>query len=104
MGAKEFLMPGIKKTVVFAVIYFILMPLLFCINAELGCSQVSWAGCSCPAALNVISLYPAEYFAMITLGLFSFSGAYFALLWFGVTLSYLLSCIIVYFWWSGSSC
>jgi len=102
MGAKEFLMPSIKKIVVFLVAYVIVMPLLFCINSEANCQQMpGWLGCSCASAFNTISLYPVQYFYLVSFGLFSFTG-YFSLLWLGVLLSYLLACVIVYFWWSGS--
>ena len=104
MGAKEFLMPSIKKVVVFAVIYLIAMPLLFCINSEVNCQQTpgGYLGCSCISAFNTISLYPAQYLYLILFGLFSFTG-YFAVLWLGVMLSYLIACVIVYIWWSSAS-
>ena len=97
-------MPSIKKIVVFAAVYAIIMPILFCINSEANCQQTpgGWMGCSCSSAFNTIALYPAQYAYLISFGLFSFTG-YFALLWLGVALSYLLSCAIVYFWWSGES-
>jgi len=102
MGTKEFLMPSVKKIVVFAVAYFITMPLLLCIHAETSCQTTpgGWAGCSCTSALNAISIYPSQYLALITLGLFSFAG-YFWLLWLGVAINYIISCLIVYIWWSG---
>ena len=104
MGAMGFLMPSIKKIVVFAVTYLIIMPALFCINSEVNCQATpgGYLGCSCTSAFNTISLYPFQYATLITFGLFSFTG-YFALLWLGVLLSYLLSCVIVYFWWSGAN-
>jgi hypothetical protein len=53
------------------------------------------------SAFNTISLYPVQYLYLVTFGLFSFTG-YFAVLWLGAIISYLLSCVLVYVWWSGS--
>jgi len=103
MGAKEFLMPSVKRIVVFAVVYFILMPLILCIHSEVNCDQTpgGWLGCSCASAFNTVSLYPMQYLYFISFGLFSLTG-YFAVLWLGVFFSYLVACTIVYIWWSGS--
>ena len=104
MGAKEFLMPNVKKIVVFIATYMIIMPLLLCINSEVNCQQTpgGWLGCSCVSAFNTVSIYPVQYLYLIAFGLFSFTG-YFAVLWLGVIISYILACIIVYFWWGGSN-
>ena len=103
MGAKEFLMPSIKKIVVFAVVYFILMPLILCLHSEFNCAQTpgGWLGCSCASAFNTVALYPVQYLYLIAFGLFSFTG-YFTILWLGAILSYIISCVLVYIWWSGS--
>ena len=103
MGAKEFLMPSIKKAIVFAATYLIIMPLLLCINSEVNCQQTpgGWLGCSCISAFNTVSLYPIQYLYLVTFGLFNFAG-YFAVLWLGVIIAYLLACVLVYIWWSSA--
>ncbi|MFA6907674.1 MAG: hypothetical protein WC263_02500 [Candidatus Micrarchaeia archaeon] len=102
MGAMGFLAPSVKKAVVFAAVYLLALPLLFCAHAEFNCQATpgGYLGCSCMSVFNTISLYPAQYLTLVAFGLFSFTG-YFALLWLGVLGSYLLACVIACLWWGG---